>query len=152
MIKQAFFLTTWDEEEIEGILERFPKLEERVRDSQVIGNVGEQTIFHVITQDMGKESRLVQRVEFLGRDYREVAQKAKAGDTVCKAVIKRIVFTNWEIDNPNYPEEGLERINHRGSLGEWLVAGKPERQSGWQVAHDWAGNALERPGNSDMGE
>lgn len=38
----------------------------------------------------------------------------------------------------------------RDSLGEWLVAGKPERLSGWQVAHEWAGNGLERPGQDEV--
>lgn len=150
MIKQAFFLTEWSEEEIEGFLDRFPKLGERVRDHQIIGTVGEQIVVHIITQDMEKDGRLVQRVEYLGRDYREIAQKAKTGDNVCRQVAGQIVFTSWEIDNPAYPEEGPARINHKGNLKEWLLAGRPARRSGWQKAHDWLGNDLEAPGDGDV--
>jgi len=149
MIKQAFFLTTWDEEMIEGFLERFPKLGERVRDPQVIGMVGEQIIVHVITQNLPKYDRLVQRVEYLGCDYREIAQKAKAEDPVCMQVTGQIIFTNWEIDNPAYPEEGPARINHKGNLKEWILAGRPARSS-WAITHVWLGNDLEIPSESDI--
>ncbi len=150
MIKQAFFLTTWTEEEIEGFLERFPNLGERVRDHQVIATINDQIVVHIITQDMEKASRLVQKVEYLGRDYSEIAQKAKAGDTTCAQVLGQIVFTNWEIDNPTYPEEGPPRINHRGKLKEWIVAGRPTRLSAWQKAHDWLGNNLDAPSDDEM--
>jgi len=149
-IKQAFFLTTWDEEEIEGFLERFPKLGERVRDFRVIATINNQIVVHVITQDMDKNSRLVQRVEYLGRDYREIAQKAKARDTTCRQVLGQIIFTNWEIDNPD--PEGPPRINHKGNLKEWITAGRPTRASGWQKAHDWFGNDLNVPSEDDINE
>ncbi len=148
-LKQAFFLTEWDEEEIEEVLERFPKLGERVRDLQVIATIGEQIVVHIITQDMEKDSRLIQRLEYLGRDYREIAQKAKVGDNVCRQVAGQIVFTNWEIDNPTYPEEGPARINHKGNLKEWILAGRPVRSS-WQIAHVWFGNDLNVPDESDI--
>ncbi|MCK5601221.1 hypothetical protein KAR91_05110 [Candidatus Pacearchaeota archaeon] len=149
MIKQAFFLTTWDEEMIEEVLERFPKLGERVRDPQVIGTVGEQIIVHIITQNLPKYSRLAQRVEYLGCDYREVAQKAKAGNTTCRKVLGQIIFTNWEIDNPTFPEEGPPRINHKGNLKEWILAGRPTRSS-WAITHVWFGNDLEIPSESEI--
>ena len=148
MLKQAFFLTEWDEEEIEGVLERFPKLGERVRDYVVLASFNDLIVVHIIIQDMPKDARLLQRVEYLGRDYREIAQKAKAGNTTCRQVAGQIIFTNWEIDNPD--PEGPSRISYRGKLKEWIVAGRPERLSGWQVAHDWAGNGLERPGEGEV--
>jgi len=147
-IKQAFFLTIWTEEEIEGILERFPKLGERVRDYVVLASFNGQIVVHIIIQDMLKDTRLLQRIEYLGRDYREIAQKAKACDVTCQQVIGQIVFTNWMIDNPD--PEGLERINYKGSLKEWIVAGKPKRLSGWQKAHDWLGNGLEALGDDEI--
>lgn len=151
MIKQAFFLTEWDEEEIEGFLERFPKLGERVRDLQVIAAIGEQIVVHVITQNLPKYDRLAQRVEYLGRDYREVAQKAKAGNIPCRQALGQIIFTNWEIDNPAYPEEDPPRINHKGNLKEWIVAGRPARSS-WAITHVWFGNDLEIPSENEIDE
>lgn len=153
MPKQAFFLTTITEEQIEDYIECYPALGERVRNWQPIAQVDDKLVVHVIADiaKPGQADRLKNHADYLGKDYREIAQRAKASDPVCKAVIKKIVFTNWEIDNPSYPEEGPERINYRGSLGEWIAAGRPERLSGWQVAHDWAGNGLERPGESEVG-
>lgn len=148
MIKQAFFLTTMTEEEIEGIIERFPSLGERVRDLRIIATVNDKIVVHVITQDMDKEGRLAQRPEYLGRDYREIAQKAKAGDVTCRQVLGQIIFTNWEINNPDL--EGPPRINHKGNLKEWITAGRPTRASGWYKAHDWFGNDLEAPEEGDV--
>lgn len=147
-IKQAFFLTEWDEEEIEGFIQRFPKLGERVRDWIVIAEESGKYVFHVITQDMPKADRLLQRIEYLGKSYKQIAQRAKAGDIPCGKALKRIVFTNWEIDNPD--PEGPPRINHRGTLKEWLDAGRPTRLTGWQKAHDWLGNNLDAPHESEV--
>lgn len=149
-IKQGFFLTTMTEEEIEGFVEHFPDLGERVRDWLVIGIVGENIIVHIITQDMPKADRLLQRIEYLGKSYKEIAQQAKAGDIPCGKAAKRIIFTTWEVDNPTYPEEGPEMISYRGSLGEWLTAGRPERLSGWYPAHVWLGQDIEIPDDDDV--
>jgi len=150
MLVQGFFLTTMDEEEIEGILEKFPKLGERVRDWVVIAEEAGQIVVHIIIEfNQAVVNRLKARPEYLGRSYKEIAQKAKAGDNTCKAVLKRIVFTNWEIDNPDYPE-GPARINYRGSLGEWIAAGRPTRLSGWYPAHVWLGQVVETPNENEV--
>ena len=142
--KQLFFLTTMDEEEVEGVMERFPKLGERVRDWRVIAEEAGQIVVHIIIENVqAVVDRLKSRPEYLGESYREIAQKAKAGNTTCNAVIKRIVFTSWEIDNPD-PEEP-DRINYKGSLKEWIDAGRPERLSGWHPAHVWLGHGMEIP-------
>lgn len=152
MLKQAFFLTTITEEQIGDYIERYPAVGEKVRNWQPIAQVNDKQVIHIIADmtDPDQLDRLKSHASYLGKSYREIAQRAKADDLVCKSVAKKVIFTNWEIDNPD--PEGPERINHKGSLGEWLAAGKPERVSQWQVAHDWAGNKLERPGDTDMGE
>ncbi len=150
MIKQAFFLTKWDEEEIEEILVRFPKLGDRLRDYVVLVSFNDLIVVHIIIQDMVKDARLIERIEYLGRDYREIAQRAKAGDIPCGKALKRIISTVWEIENPAYPEEGLETIPYRGSLGEWLTAGRPARLTEWFPAHVWLGNHVETPSDEDM--
>lgn len=150
MIKQAFFLTEWDEEEIEEILVRFPKLGERVRDYVILASFSDLIVVHIILQDMVKDVRLLQRVEYLGRDYKEIAQKAKADDIPCGKALKRIVFTNWEIENPAYPEEGPETIPYRGSLGEWITAGRPTRLTGWFPTHVWLGQNIEIPEDDEV--
>lgn len=150
MIRQAFFLTEWDEEMVEEVLEYFPKLGERVRDYVVLASFNDQIVVHIILQDIIKDTRLLQRIEYLGRDYKEIAQKAKANDVPCGKAAKRIIFTTWEIENPTYPEEGPETISHRGSLGEWLTAGRPERTTGWYRLHEWSGNVLDNPSDNDI--
>ena len=147
-IKQAFFLTEWDEEEIEGVLVRFPKLGERIRDYVILASFNDLIVIHVVIQDMPKDGRIAQRVEFLGRDYKEIAQQGKAGDIPCGKAAKRIVFTTWEIENPD--PEGPETISYRGSLGEWLTAGRPTRLTGWFPAHVWLGQDIETPDHGDI--
>lgn len=151
MLKQAFFLTTITEEQIEETIDRHPALSERVRNWQVIAQEGNKVVIHIIADitDPDQIDRLKSHVSYLGKSYREIAQKAKASDPVCKAVIKRIVFTTWEIDNPD--PEGPARINYRGSLGEWLAAGRPERLSGWLPKHVWLGQAIETPNDNEVG-
>ena len=143
-LHQAFFLTTMTEQEIEGVIEKFPNLGEKVRNWRVIATINDEIVVHVIA-DTSVFDRLSQREEYLGKSYREIAQKAKAGDPDCQKVLKQIVLTSWEIDNPEYPEEGSEKIIHHGSLGEWLLAGRPERLSGWRVIHQWFNHSLEVP-------
>lgn len=143
-LHQAFFLTSFTEEEIEGVIEKFPKLGERIRNWRVIATINDEIVVHIIS-DISVFNRLSQRPEYLGQNYREIAQKAKADDLDCRKALKQIVLTSWEIDNPDYPEEGLERITHHGSLGEWILAGRPERLSGWRVIHQWSGHNLEVP-------
>jgi len=146
---QGFFLTTMDEEEVEGVLEKFPRLGERVRDWVVIAREAGQIVVHIIIQhDQVVIDRLKARPEYLGKSYKQIAQKAKAGNTTCRAVLKRIVFTNWEIDNPDYPE-GPARITYRGSLGEWIAAGRPAKLSGWYPAHVWLGQTIEVDQNNE---
>ena len=147
MLRQLFFLTTMDEEQVEDILERFPKLGERVRDWVVIAKEGGKVIIHAI-MDLDQAQRLYQRPEYLGHDYKNIAQRAKAGDVTCKKVIKRIVFTTWEIDNPD--PEGPERINYRGGLGEWITAKRPTRLSGWFPAHVWLGQEIANVSENDV--
>jgi len=150
MLVQGFFLTTMDEEEVEGVLERFPKLGERLRDWVVIAKEAGQIVVHVIIEfNQVVVDRLKARPEYLGKSYKQIAQKAKAGDTTCKQVLKRIVFTTWEIDNPDYPD-GPERISYRGNLGEWIAAGRPTRLSGWYPAHVWLGQYVDVPGGSEI--
>ncbi len=147
MLRQLFFLTTMDEEQVEDVLERFPKLGERVRDWRVIAEEAGQIVIHVIIE-LEQAQRLYQRPEYLGHSYKDIAQRAKAGDATCRQVLKRIVFTNWEIDNPD--PGGPPRINYRGSLGEWIDAGRPTRLSGWYPAHVWLGQEIETPVDSEI--
>ena len=149
MLKQLFFLTTMEEEQVEDVLERFPRLGERVRDWVVIAEEAGQIVVHIIIKNVqAVVNRLKNRPEYLGETYKEIAQKAKAGDTTCKKVLKRIVFTTWEIDNPD--PEGPERINYRGSLGEWIDAERPTRLTGWFPAHVWLGQEIETPEEEDI--
>lgn len=143
-------MTTITEEQIEDYIDRHPALSERVRNWQVIAQEGDKVVIHVIVDitDPNQIDRLKTCPEYLGNSYRHIAQRAKASNPVCKAVIKRIVFTTWEIDNPD--PEGSPRINYRGSLGEWLAAGRPERLSGWFPKHVWAGQAIETPNEDEV--
>ena len=137
MLRQLFFLTTMDEEQVEDILERFPKLGERVRDWVVIAKEGGKVIIHAI-MDLDQAQRLYQRPEYLGHDYKNIAQRAKAGNKNCQAVIKKIIFTTWGIDN------------HRGSFGEWIKVKKPKRLSGWFPAHVWLGQEIANVSENDV--
>lgn len=139
---QGFFLTTMDEEEINGLFERFPKLGERVRDWVVIAKENDHIVVHIIIQhDQAVIDRLTALSEYLGHSYKKIAENAKEGDQTCLQVLKRIVFTTWEIDNPD--PEGPARIPYRGSLGEWITAGRPTRLSGWYPIHVWLGRDVE---------
>lgn len=150
MLVQGFFLTTVDEEEVEGILEKFPKLGERVRDWVVIAKEAGKIIVHIIIGfNQAVVDRLENRPEYLGKSYKQIAQKAKAGDQTCKKVLKRIVFTSWEIDNPD--PEGPLKIEYRGSLGEWITAGRPQRLSSWYPSHVWLGQEVDVPTENEVG-
>lgn len=149
MLVQGFFLTTMDEEGVEGVLQKFPKLGERVRDWVVIAREGNYIVVHIIIEfNQAVVNRLRARPEYLGKSYKQIAQKAKACATICKQVLKRIIFTTWEIDNPD--PEGPERINYRGSLGEWIDVGRPERLSKWYPAHVWLGQGIEVPAENEV--
>lgn len=148
---QGFFLTTMDEEEINGTFERFPKLGERVRDWRIIATQGGYVVVHIIIDYVqAVVDRLRARPEYLGKSYKKIAQNAKASDQTCLQVIKKIVFTSWEIPNPDYPADGPATIAYRGSLGEWLAAGRPPRLSGWFPAHVWLGNHVDVPDESEV--
>lgn len=149
MIRQLFFLTVWDEEEVEGVIERFPEFGEHVRDWSIIGQIDSQIIVHVITQDLAQASRLYQQFGYLGKSYKAIAQNAKQGDAVCQQVLDEIIFTNWEIDNPD--PEGPPRITHRGKLKEWKEKNKPLKLSKWMPAHVWLGQDVEIPDDEDIG-
>ncbi len=147
-IRQLFFLTVWDEEEIDGVVHRFPELGERVQDWKVIGEIDNSIIVHVITQDLTQAARLYQQFGYLGKSYKAIAQDAKQGDAVCQQVIDEIVFNNWEEDNPD--PEGPPRITHRGNLKEWKEKFKPPKLSKWMPAHVWLGQDVETPTDDDV--
>ena len=148
-VKQLFFLTTMDEEEINGVFDRFPKLGERVRDWMVIARQNDYIVVHIIIRfNQAVVDRLKALPEYLGHSYKKIAQKAKDGDAICLNVLKKIIFTTWEIDNPD--PEGPAKINYRGSLDEWIDAGRPERLSGWYCAHVWLGQAVEIPSHNEI--
>ncbi len=150
MLKQGFFLTTITEQQIKEAIERYPAIGERVRNWQPIASVADKQVVHIIADitDPDQLDRLKDHADYLGKSYREIAQRAKASNPVCKAVIKEIVLTVWEIDNPD--SEGSERINYKGNLGEWIAAGKPERLAGWFPKHVWAGQDIEIPSEEEI--
>ena len=138
---QGFFLTTMDEEEINGVFDRFPKLGERVRDWVVIARQNDYIVVHIILEfSQAVVDRLRARPEYLGHSYKKIAQEAKAGDQTCLQVLKRVVFTTWEVGGEVY----------RGSLGEWITAGRPARLSGWFIAHVWLGQEVAIPTDEDI--
>lgn len=147
MYKQLFFLTIMDEEQVEDVLERFPKLDERVRDWKVIGQIGDQIIVHVIIEEE-QAARLRQDSAYIGRDYKNIAQKAKQGDLICQQVLDEIIFTSWEEDNPD--PEGPPIIMHRGKLKEWKEKSKPPKFTKWFPAHVWLGQDVETPEDDEV--
>ncbi len=152
MFKQGFFLTTIIEEQLpdEGGIDIYPDLDERIRDDwSVIGTAEGKSIIHVI-DFTARIVRLNKDTTYLGKDYKHIAQQAKQGDINCQVVIDEIVFTNWEIDNPDYSGEGPPRINLRGKFKKWKNSGRPLKLTGWFPAHVWFGQDIEIPDDNDL--
>ncbi len=131
----------------EGGIDEYPDLDERVRDSFVIGAANGKSIIHVIDND-DKMNRLRNDATFLERSYRHIAIEAMQGDSNCQAVIDQILFTNWEIDNPD--PEGPPRINKRGKLKEWKDNARPVKLTGWLPAHVIFGQDVEIPEDNEV--
>jgi hypothetical protein len=105
-------------------------------------------IYHTIVPD-NMESTLNQDASYLGNSYLDIANTAYdgAGSSLHRSIIRQIIFTTWEGATvsgvTDYP---------RGTLQEWIDAGKPTPETDWAPAHRWQGHNIDVPTDEDIDE
>jgi hypothetical protein len=161
-MEHLFFIVDVSEETVQGIKRFFIKLDgDEINRSNfrvlatdatsgkklVHAYVPNRKSWNDVLQDWDdhpKIQRLKQHVNFVGRSYKHIAQQAKAGSTLHKRILKAIIYTTWDVGGELY----------RGTLGEWITAGKPPRLSGWSPAMRVLGREYEVdiPNDDDVNE
>lgn len=133
------FLVDIEEVDIEGFIERRPKLDEVIKDWRIIAQEpapGTRAIVHVIISNENQAviDRLIAHEAFLGGGIK-VRDAYKMMWDNHNAIAKQVIQCSWMA----YDAELEQNVLKRGSITDWENAGSPVRVENYIMPHVWMG-------------
>lgn len=130
-VHHGYFLTGFEAATINNVSVKRPALGVDLSDYQVIAEYSRKKIIYVVEQNKEKWWVLTKRLEYLGATIREVA---KNKDYL--PIAQRLLYSSWYTGQL---DEDKNKIIKRGSMAEWLAAGKPKLLDSWWPKVQYAG-------------